>query len=158
MKKIKLLALLMCISTFTFGQWVYRTINSEFDGVFKKAYTNTNNRGFLLMEVGESTFVDSVEIKRPFLALQGSYFCDETTIVDFVLVVNGVNKKYELLGSKSSDSRLYYFDESIWTDEFTKDFKTASKCSIRVNQEHCTDDYYVFNFYSSKAAYNFITK
>jgi len=75
--------------------------------------------------------------------------------LNFVLTVNGVFKKYVLRGKKSNDSRIYFF-EGIWTDEFTKDFKSASKCSIRVNQDYCNDDYYIFNFSGSTAAYNFI--
>jgi hypothetical protein len=59
--------------------------------------------------------------------------------------------------SKSKDSQCYYFDGSIWTEEFIADFKNASKCSIRVNQSHCQNDYYTFNMSGSTAAYNFIT-
>ncbi len=155
----KTLLLILCLASISVsGQWTYKNINSEFDGTFKKAFTQTNNSGYLIMEEGDTIMKDSVEIKRPFLALRGSYFCDDYAIIDFVLIVNGSNKKYEFNVSKSSDSKLYYFDESIWTDEFIKDFKSASKCSIRVNQEYCSDDYYVFNFSGSAAAYNFITK
>lgn len=160
MKNLKLMmTLMMCLVTsLSFGQWTYKTINSEFDGEFKKSYTKTNNNGFLMMEVGDPTYQDSIIIKRPFLAIQGSYFCDESTTIDLVLVVNGTNIKYELLGEKSSDSRMYYFNEDIWTAEFIKDFKSATKCLIRVNQEYCRDDYYEFNFSGSTAAFNFITK
>ena len=77
--------------------------------------------------------------------------------IDFILVVNGKNKKYKLSG-KSEDGRMCSFDESIWTDEFIKDFKSASKCSIRVNQDYCIDYYYQFDFSGSTAAYDFITK
>lgn len=157
--KVTMMTLMMCLMTsVVFGQWTYKTINSEFDGSFKKAYTQTNNGGYLMMEVSKPTYNDTIKVNRPFLALAGSYFCDDYTYIDFVLVVNGVNKRYELEGTKSSDSRIYYFDESIWQDEFIKDFKSASKCSIRVNQDYCTDDYYQFVFSGSTAAYNFITK
>ena len=157
--KVMMMTLMMCLVTMvSFGQWTYKTVNSEFDDSFKKAYTQTNNSGYLMMEVGEATYNDTIKINRPFLALDGSYFCDDYAYIDFVLVVNGVNKKYELRGTKSNDSRIYYFDESIWTDDFIKDFKAASNCSIRVNQEYCQDDYYRFVFSGSTAAYNFITK
>lgn len=167
MKKLKMImiTLILCfISVVSFGQWTYKTINSEFDGSFKKAYTQTNNNGFLMMEVGEPLILGEKigdTIKRPFLALKGSYFCDDVAYIDFVLVVKGVNKKYEFRGIKSNDSRMYYFDESIWSDvnsDFIGDFKNASKCLIRVNQDYCTDDYYVFNMSNSASAFNFITK
>ena len=146
---LMMMALMMCFVANS--QWTYKTINSEFDGSFKKAYTITNNNGYLTMEVGDT-------ITKPFIGLAGSYFCDKYTNIDFVLVVNGVNKVYKVQGMKASDSRMYYINDSIWTDEFVDDFKSASKCSIRVNQSYCTDEYYTFNFSGSTAAFNFITK
>ena len=138
----------MCTTTFiTFGQWTYKNIKSDFDGTFKKAYTETNNNGYLMLEKGQNF---------PFFALRGTYFCDENTTIDIVLMCNGVNKKYEVSASKSGDSRLYYFNDDIWTDDFIADFKSASKCLIRVNQSHCTTDYYQFKMTNSSAAYNFI--
>ncbi len=90
MKKMKIklimMVLLMVLGSQSFGQWNYKIINSEFDGQFKKATTETFNNGYLTMEVGEPN--------HPFLALKGSYFCDEYTYIDLVLTVNGVSKKY----------------------------------------------------------------
>ena len=158
MKKVKLMmtTLMMCLmSSVVFGQWTYKTINSKSDGSFKKAYTKTNNRGYLVMEVGDSTYNDTIKSNIPFLSLWGSSFCD-ASYIDFVLVVNGENKKYKLTG-RAFANRIYYFDESIWTDEFIKDFKSASTCSIRV-QNQCHDYHYQFDFSGSTAAYDFITK
>ena len=150
------------MTSVVFGQWTYKTVNSEFDGSFQKAYTETNNGDYLIMEVGEPTYNGTIKINRPFLALRGSYFCVNSTCIDFVLVVNGVHKKYKLIGYRSSDDITYYFGESIWTDEFIKDFKSASNCYIIVPQYDCpikyTDDYYQFDFSGSAAAYDFITK
>ncbi len=155
--KLMMIALMMCLSTFSFGQWSFKVINSEFDGEFKKATTETYNNGYLTMEVRDPLYNNKF-LYKPFLALIGSYFCDDYTYIDIVLIVNDVNKKYKLKGTKSRDSRMYYFDESIWTDEFIKDFKGASRCSIRVNQDYCQDDYYMFNFSNSEKAYSFINR
>ena len=134
------------MTSVVFGRWTCKTINSRSDGPRKKAYTETNNGGYLVMEVGDSAY------NSPFLSLWGSCFCD-ASYIDFVLVVNGENKKYKLAG-KSINRGVYAFDESIWTDEFIKDFKRASKCYIRVNQ----NEYYQFDFSGSAAAYDFIIK
>lgn len=147
MKKI-ILSVAMLATTLCFSQWTTKIINSEFDGKFKKCFTQINNNGYLAMEK---------DVDHPFMFLRGSYFCDDDTHIDFVLVVNGVNKKYDIAVSKSKDSQCYYFDSSIWTEEFIADFKNASKCSIRVNQSYCQSDYYTFNMSGSTAAYNFIT-
>ena len=160
MKKVKLTmtTLMMCLMTsVVFGQWTYGTINSKFDGSFKKAYTKTNNDGYLEMGVGDHTYSGTIKSNRPSLTLHGSYFCDDYAYIDFVFVVNGVNKKYKLTGCKSGDNRIYYFGGTIWTDEFIKDFKSASKCSITVHQYPCHDIYYQFDFSGSTVAYNFIT-
>ena len=108
MKKVKLMmtTLMMCLLTsVVFGQWTYKTINSKRDGSFKKAYTKTNNRNYLVMDVGDT-------YNSPFLSLWGSSFCDGHPYIDFVLVVNGVDKKYKLTG-RAFDNSVYFFDESI---------------------------------------------
>jgi hypothetical protein len=146
---LMMMALMMCFVANS--QWTNKIINSEFDGSFKRAFTATNNNGFLMME-------ESDTVNKPFLGLSGSYFCDDETLIDVVLVVQGVNKVYKIDAMKSGDNEMYYINDSIWTDEFVDDFKSASKCSIRVNQSYCTDEYYTFNFSGSTAAFNFITK
>ena len=158
MKKVKLMmmTLMMCLMTsVVFGQWTCKTRHNE----DKKAYTKTNNRGYLVMEVGDSTYNDTIKSNIPFLSLwtrRRSSFCD-ASYIDFVLVVNGENKKYKLTG-RAFDNSVYYFDESMWTDEFIKDFKSASTCYIRVQyQDGHTDDHYQFDFSGSAAAFDFMT-
>tara|TARA_R110000868_G_scaffold56134_4_gene174042 strand:- start:201 stop:653 length:453 start_codon:yes stop_codon:yes gene_type:complete len=146
---LMIMALMMCLVAN--GQWTYKIIHSDFDGSFKRSFTATNNNGFLMME-------ESDTVNKPFLGLSGSYFCDDETLIEFVLVVKGVNKLYKIDAMKSGDSEMYYINDSIWTDEFVNDFKSASKCSIRVNQSYCTDEYYTFSFSGSTAAFNFITQ
>jgi hypothetical protein len=161
MNNIKLGAVVLftCISNIvTLGQWTYEVIDNKFDNKFKKAYTETDNNGWLMMEVGDPIFEDSVWVPKPFLALRGIYFCDDYTYVDIVFIVNNVPKKYVFEATKSKDNRIYFFSESIWTAEFVGDFKRASKCLIRVNQSYCTDEYYEFSMTGSTAAYNFITR
>ena len=158
MKKVKLMmtTLMMCLMTsVVFGQWTYE-MDTDYYRVYPHAYTETIGFGLEMEDI--TTHIGTTKINRPILYLRGSYFCDDYIYIDFVLVVNGVNKKYKLIGIRSRDGRMYWFDESIWTDEFIKDFKSASKCSIRVNQDYCTDDYYQFDFSGSAAAYDFITK
>ena len=157
MKKVKLMmmTLMMCLMTsVVFGRWTCKTINSRSDGPFKKAYTETNNGGYLVMEVGDSAYNDTIKSNNPFLSLWGSCFCD-ASYIDFVLVVNGENKKYKLTG-RAFDNSVYYFDESMWTDGFIKDFKSASKCFIRVQYQWC-DYHYQFDFSGSAAAFDFMT-
>lgn len=157
-KTIIILVSILLFHIQSIAQWSYKVIDSEFDGSFKKAYTETNNGGYLLMEVGSPDYDDTTEIKRPLLALRGQYFCDDYAYIDFVFVYNEEKKKHQIRGTKTNDSHIYFFDETIWTKEFINDFKNAKKVLIRVNQEYCTNDYYEFNFTSSTAAYNFIIK
>jgi hypothetical protein len=150
MKKLFLL-LTIVATNFTFGQWTSKTITSDFDGSFKKAYTQNSGSGRLIMESATEDYPHA-----PFFALSGSYFCDDTGDIDFVLVVGLEKKQYSFKATKSKDSRMYYFNENVWTEEFITDFKTASKCLIRVNQDYCTNDYYEFNMSGSAQAYNFL--
>jgi|688.fasta_scaffold196595_3 hypothetical protein len=156
MKKITLsLSFLALACAPSMAQWSFKTINSDFDGSFKKAYTPISTTGYLFME--EINPNDTANYKLPVLALRGSYFCDDEATIDLILVVNGVNKKYQPIATKSTDSKYYFFNMNIWTDEFISDFKNASKCMIRANQEHCTDDLFTFNMDNSAQAFTFLT-
>ena len=162
MKKVKLtmMTLMMCLMTsVVFGQWTYE-IDSFYCAPHPFASTEHNNGGWLAMEAGDSTYIGTTKIIRPSLSLWApkdpSFWGGGYTYIDFVLVVNGVNKKYKLAGISSYGGCC--FDESIWTDEFIKDFKSASKCSITVYRVGYTIRHYHFDFSGSAAAYNFITK
>ena len=172
MKKVMfmMITLMMCLSSF--GQWTFKTINNNFDEPFKKAYTKTNNGGFLMLVVGESKWIiensDTVEIKQPFFALYGTYFCDDETFITIVFIVKGESIKYSVIASKSQDSKTYVFKTvytdvdgeswSFWNTDVISQFKNASKVLIKVNQEYCDDDYYEFSMSGSAAAFDFITK
>ncbi len=147
MKKISILIFLAVIGFTASAQWTYKTINSEFDGKFKKAYVKSGNYAYLGMEQGDNV---------PMIYLNGSYFCDDEAIIEIVLHVNGTTIKYDIDAIKSSDNRSYYISDNIWTEEFIQNFKLATKCNIRVTQDHCSTDYYSFNMSGSTAAFNFI--
>jgi hypothetical protein len=96
-------------------------------------------------------------VKSPLLYLYGTYFCDDVTTIDLTFTVNGESRKYNFKVYKSDDSKCYYFSKSIWDENFINDFKSASRVKLRVNQSHCTTDYYEFSFSGSSNAINFIT-
>lgn len=55
---MKTLLTILLFTTFTtFGQWTYKTISNGFDDPFKKAFTATNNTGWLAMETGDPQIV-----------------------------------------------------------------------------------------------------
>jgi hypothetical protein len=98
-------------------------------------------------------------VKYPLLYLHGAYFCDDVVDCDFVFTVGGVDKKYVVEGMKSSDNKILFFDEDLFSDkDFKSDFLAASKVKIRANESYCDTEYYTFIMSSSTAAYNFINK
>jgi hypothetical protein len=97
------------------------------------------------------------KIKYPLFYLQGNYFCDDYIDVDLVLLTNGIREKYTVAASKSKDSKSLYFEDEIFKNPmFVKNFKNATKISIRVNESHCEDGYYEFNMGGSTKALDFI--
>lgn len=168
LKKIFLLTLISFITQFSYGQWITETIDSPFDGSFKQSKVKSSTGDILVMEAGTSKLKDGTITKRPVIALFSNYFCDDKTSVDFVLTVNDINKKYKLSAIKSKNSTIYFLtghhttgtslwaSNNVWTEEFTNDFKNASKCFIRVNQDYCKNDIFVFDFSNSDKAYDFI--
>lgn len=293
--KFTLLTTLLLTTCTTFGQWTYKTISNGFDDPFKKAFTATNNNGWLAMEAGESQevieypdsimkkavvviealsisdklslipyvkpnimaystassyvnkvvdssknissdFVISISsykdpnyysmsfdlqqkqptykivttsgtyyigdkeyytdgfphsyelsymgsawslqnsnliielknymksgvkktVKYPLIYLHGAYFCDDIVNCDIVFTVGGVDKKYVIEGMKSSDNKILFFDENLFSDkDFRSDFLAASKVKIRASESYCDTEYYTFTMSGSTAAYNFVNK
>jgi len=152
MKKI-LTTAAIAFSLIASAQWSNKTIESKFDGTFKKCINNSLSEasGFIMMEQGEN-------LNFPMLAIRGSYFCDDKTTIDIVFETPTGDKRHTVNVFKSSDNTIYFFEDEVWSEEFKKDFKAATYLNLRVNQETCTDDYYRFNFSGSTSAFNFISK
>lgn len=151
MKKTILLIALTALFTPVFAQWQHRTIKSDFDGNFKKAYTETNNLGYLAMEAGDNP-------AAPFIYLRGAYFCDENTRIDIVFFLTPeTTEKFSVEVLKSDDNKYYYFPEDVWTESFIAAFKNSSIIKLRVKQSYCEDVYYEFSMKGSTAALNFVS-
>jgi len=98
-------------------------------------------------------------VKYPLLYLYGTYFCDDVISCDIVFTVDGIDKKYTIKGIKSSDNKILFFDDDLFSDKnFKNDFIASTKVKIRVNESHCGTEYYTFTMSGSTAAYNFINK
>lgn len=139
----------LLLAQLSYGQWTYKTIKSDFDGSFKKAYTETNNYGWLSMETAS-------EDNNIYLYLRGLYYCDEEAIIDIVFETGTGPIKFSVKASKSNDSKYYYFEANIWSSEFLSAFIKSTKIKIRVNQDYCDDIYYQFSMKNSSAALEFI--
>jgi hypothetical protein len=106
-----------------------------------------------------NNFAIKKTVNYPLLYLHGAYFCDDVINVDFVLVVNGIDKKYELEGMKSSDNKILFFDDNVFSDvNFRTDFLASTKVKIRAKETYCDTEYYTFLMSGSTKAYNFLTK
>jgi hypothetical protein len=76
------------------------------------------------------------------------------------LNVNGETKIYTFSGIKSTDSNTLFIIDDILTEypDFLEHFKKASSLLMRIDETHCTDNYYEFNMSGSNKAVEFISK
>lgn len=135
-----------CVS----AQWTYKVSNNGFDEPYKIAYTPENNSASLYL-----TKIDTSVL----FFVSGGYYCDDDPTVDVVFVVNGVDKKFSVEGSRGSSSSIVYISWDLEEDPlFLEAFKKASTVKIRINESYCTTEIYTFKMGSSKAAYEFMIK
>jgi hypothetical protein len=133
--------------SYTNAQWSYKDIDNGFDDPYRIAFSSTNNNGFLKLEEDEGDI---------FFYLQGTYFCDDYPDVDLVFVVNGQNKKYNIVGMKSSNSTIIFLSTNLLNDIMLDDFKNCTSLKIRVNETYCRTNTYTFNMSKSTSALNFV--
>lgn len=148
-KVISLVLAVLTVGTLN-AQWTYKTIKNGFDTPYKMAYTPTSNGAEAYMLV-----IDSAVI----LEISGGYYCDEDPKVDVVLVVNGVDNKFEFEGYKGSTSDVVYITWDMASEpEFLNAFRLASTMKIRVNESYCSTEVYTYKMTNSKAAYDYMIK
>lgn len=151
---MKHLLFIIALATTTLkAQWSYQKIDNGLDEPYRIAYcVGSSNKGILKLESDDSAVA---------LYVVGAYFCDESLTIDLGLMVNGVSKKYSFQAFKSSNSKVLFFMDNILDAEhaeFLKDFKACSSLLLRVNESHCTSEYYKFNMSGSTAALTFMSK
>lgn len=149
MKKLVLSVAVVLASMTAKAQWVYQKVDNGIDDPYKIAYTTKEGSETLKLENldGELVFY-----------ITGSYFCEETPDVDIVFVVNGENKKYKIVATKSSSSKTVYFTFNLMNEAYAEDFKNASSVKVRVNETYCTTDVFTFAMDKSKSAIEFMLK
>lgn len=150
MKKIiNFIVAILIVGTLN-AQWSFKTINNGFDDPYKIAYTPENNGAAAYM-----LFVDSTVV----LSIDGGYYCEEEPNVDVVLVVNGVDNKFEFEGYKGETSDVVYITWDMASNaEFLNAFKLSSIMKIRINESYCTTEVYTYKMANSKAAYQYMNK
>lgn len=150
MKKIiNFIVAILIVGTLN-AQWSFKTINNGFDDPYKIAYTPENNGAAAYM-----LFVDSTVV----LSIDGGYYCEEEPNVDVVLVVNGVDNKFEFEGYKGETSDVVYITWDMASNaEFLNAFKLSSIMKIRINESYCTTEVYTYKMTNSKAAYQYMNK
>jgi len=153
--KIMMMALMMCFVNLSNAQWVYKTINNSIDPSYKIAYDrSTDDSAVLKMEKTHEGLA---------LYLSGGYHCDENTTVDIAMIVGKETFRYTFQAYKSSDSQTIFIIDDLLSEDleiqtFLSNFKSCSKFLIRINESHCTDDYYEFLMTGSTKAVEFMTK
>jgi hypothetical protein len=153
MKKLFFIVLTLLFTGPIFSQWVTKVVDNQLDEPYRIAYCLTKSqRAILKMESAPGIIA---------LYITGSYFCDESPVVDLAFVVNGVSKKYSLLGFKSNDSRTIFLYDNLLDPENVEILQNFKKCSsiiIRINESHCTSEFHTFNMAGSSSAVEFMSK
>jgi hypothetical protein len=148
MKRIFLFATAVLTVGIINAQWSFKTVKNGFDKPYKVAYTPENNGAEAYM-----LFVDSAVV----LEISGGYYCDEEPNVDVVLVVNGLDNKFEFEGYKGSTSDVVYLTWDMELHpEFLNAFKLASIMRVRINESSCDNAIYTYKMTSSKAAFDYV--
>jgi|694.fasta_scaffold10903_25 hypothetical protein len=133
------------------AQWSYKLITDGFDDPYKVAYTESDGLSYLKLEKSEGKLI---------FFLKGGYFCDNELLVDFVFSTATENYKASLIGQKSESSEIVFFSWDLMNEsaDFVAWFKKCSTLKIRINESHCTSNYYTFSMGKSTSALDFMTK
>lgn len=151
--KLFLLIGFLIISLTSQAQWVNKLVDNSIDEPYRISYCYDIEKVAVLK-------LEKIDTMVAFY-LSGGYHCDEYPTVDIGLTVNGQVKRYSFEANTSGDRRTVFMIDDLYDAsmvEFLADFKKCSKLSMRINESHCQDDYYVFNMSGSTWALKYISQ
>lgn len=149
MKKL-ILAIATLTTTLSFGQWVNKTVNNDFDAAYRIAYNRSSDGSLLKLEDadGELAFY-----------IQNAYTCTEMPVVDVVFIFSdGTKESFQFTGATSDDRETVFFTPDILVEPYLNAFKRSSRVKIRVNDTFCASSVFEFNMSGSSSAVSFMTK
>ncbi len=147
MKKAILTVATVLITGLSLAQWTKKTVNNGLDDPYKICFTETNNGAYLKLQNGGTKIA---------FYISGSYYCEDSPMVNISFLVNNEWVKHSIWGNRSSDNKTVFFTFDLANEVFFNDFLNSSSVKIRVNESYCTSEIYEFNMTGSTAAYNFI--
>ena len=147
MKNLILSVALMLMSFSANSQFVYRNVIDDFDGDYKISYSEDGYGNLLKLENLRGSIV---------LYITGTLICDEEPIADLIFYVNEEKFTYSLKCSLSSDSKTIFIIDDLEKSVVFKYFLKANKLIVRVNQDSCENEYFMFSLGNSTKAFNFM--
>ena len=148
----QLIVSFMLLSSTVSAQWVNKNMGNDFDGRFRKSYVQSKS--------GDAIFVieeDKDDPLNPYIEVFLGYVCDDEASIQIALTVNGQVYVHEFLGHSNRGNRSYLIG-TMWDGDFAKQFKVATRMSVRVHQQHCDIKDNTFNMAGSAAAVKFVTR
>ena len=145
MKNLILSVALMSFSANS--QFVYRNVIDDFDGDYKISYSEDGYGNLLKLENLRGSIV---------MYITGTLICDEEPIADLIFYVNEEKFTYSLKCSLSSDSKTIFIIDDLEKSVVFKYFLKANKLIVRVNQDSCENEYFMFSLGNSTKAFNFM--
>ena len=147
MKNLILSVALMLMSFSANSQFVYRNVIDDFDGDYKISYSEDGYGNLLKLENLRGSIV---------MYITGTLICDEEPIADLIFYVNEEKFTYSLKCSISSDSKTIFIIDDLEKSVVFKYFLKANKLIVRVNQDSCENEYFMFSLGNSTKAFNFM--
>lgn len=147
MKNLILSVALMLMSFSANSQFVYRNVIDDFDGDYKISYSEDGYGNLLKLENLRGSIV---------MYITGTLICDEEPIADLIFYVNEEKFTYSLKCSLSSDSKTIFIIDDLEKSVVFKYFLKANKLIVRVNQDSCENEYFMFSLGNSTKAFNFM--
>lgn len=148
----QLIVFFMLVSSAVSAQWTNKSIGNDFDGRFRKSYVQSRD-GRAIFSIEE----DSDDLANPYIEIFLGYVCDDETSIQIALTVGGQVYIHEFLGHAIRGNQSYMIG-TMWDNDFGRQFKVASKMSVRIHQQHCEITDKIFNMAGSAAAVKFVTK
>lgn len=148
MKKLILLIFAVQCIYIANAQWTNKTVNNQFDPIYKVSYTEEYDYTDLRMQNVDGLLN---------LYLAGEFWCEGDPIVELSFLVRGQRKYYATVGIVVGEFKnVLAISFDLEGEEYFQDFKQSSELKIIVQQDECPNEFYKYDMTGSSQAVKFL--
>jgi hypothetical protein len=148
MKKLIMTLLAVQIVCIVNAQWYNKTVDNDFDPIYRVSYTEEYHSVDLRMQNVEN---------RVSLYLTGDFWCEDAPIIELSFLIRQERVYHELQGTTIGEFKnVLIVSSDLERSDFFEDLKHSKELKLIIHQKDCPNQFYKYDMTGINQAIRFL--